>query len=89
MTLKKVDSITCDGEGCSHVREQDANHWLVGLAFDGEIRIAINRSKLHIPHDLEKRMKLEEDNEDNSIKDFCGEQCAVKWLSKMLQEIKR
>ena len=74
-----IINVTCDGENCEHVRAQDSNHWLVGECINSSFIIIANTR-----HTLAKNGVLPE-----GIKDFCGEQCAIKWVSKMLTEIKQ
>jgi len=89
MTQQTVTTVTCDGEGCSHVQDGDGN-WLVGVVtqhvqqntmpriIGKSLYVAANRELL--PIGLEQ---------DPNVKDFCGEECTIKWVSKMLAEIKK
>jgi hypothetical protein len=77
MTLKRTENISCDGEKCDKTRDQDSNHWLVGQSDDVVIIVTTKRNL--IPGNY----KQEE------VKDFCGEQHAIQWVSKMLTEIKK
>ena len=84
MTMETVINVKCDGENCDHVRSKDTNHWLVGLILGNKLIIS-TRNKLgdvfsDTGHLLEYR-KLD-------IKDFCGQECTVKWVSKMLSEMR-
>ena len=72
-----IINVTCDGDQCTHVRSNDANHWLVGVCLSRSIRIANSRAGLGENGVLPE-----------GINDFCGEQCAIKWVSRMLTEIK-
>ena len=82
MTLTRVENVTCDGENCEKQREKDSNHWLVGYSYASTIAIANRRG------DIPGYSSFSDDYKD-SIKDFCGEGCAIKWVSKQLTEIKR
>jgi hypothetical protein len=75
MTMKTVVNVSCDGENCDHVRASDSNHWFIGLV-DGK-GILITSCRERLPVELK----------DIIVKDFCGQECAVKWVSKMMQEI--
>ena len=86
MTIKRTENISCDGDKCDKTRDQDSNHWLVGYMDGGLILIAQNRNKL--PEGMwgdDEEVELDE----RKLKDFCGEECAIKWVSKMLTEIKK
>jgi hypothetical protein len=79
MTMKTVVNVSCDGVDCKHVRANDTNHWLIGYNDTKAIIVTTNRPTLvallnmsHIPE---------------GVKDFCGQECAGKWVSKMFSEI--
>jgi hypothetical protein len=76
--LKRIESIECDGDNCNKVRDKDSNHWLVGIDYAGFVVLAVNRDVL-----VKEKIVHGE-----VVMDFCGEECAVKWISKMLPEIK-
>lgn len=78
MSVETIQNVTCDGDRCRKKRDGDSNHWLVGFSEQGYIVLGKDRSA--IDH---------EPVADEAIKDFCGEQCAIKWVSKMLTEIKK
>jgi hypothetical protein len=83
MTMKTTVNVTCDGEICPHVRTGDSNHWLVGIAYDRFVALAYNRARIRMM--LATLPSLP----DDCFKDFCGEQCAIKWVSKQLTEIQK
>jgi hypothetical protein len=81
MSQQTIVNVMCDGEKCNLVRSKDANHWLVGVVAKHKgacMMLAANRDSL-------KGRGFQ----DDYIKDFCGEECAVKWVSKNLTEIKK
>jgi hypothetical protein len=81
-----IINVTCDGENCKHVRANDTNHWLVGICIMDQILLTISRDNLR-PFDTNGHpIPIEQLSE---VKDFCGEQCAIKWVSRMLTEIKK
>lgn len=84
MTIKRTENITCDGDKCEHVRDQDSNHWLVGMSLDKSIIVAASRTDLRVGD--QNGIKL---HQLDNVKDFCGEACAIKWVSKMLTKIKK
>jgi len=79
MTMETVINVKCDGENCDHVRSKDTNHWLVGTVARRTscILLAANRENLK-----------GKGFQDDKIYDFCGEECGIKWVSKMLTEIR-
>ena len=92
MTMQTVVNVSCDGENCTHVRAGDANHWLVGVLTrtvpkqnsatyqKAGCTLYVASARELLPVGLEQ---------DPNVKDFCGEECAIKWVSKMLAEIKK
>lgn len=84
MTILRIESIKCDGVDCDHVREKDANHWLVGMQHGQFMIIARNRGEF--PNIVFRDLTIDERPD---VQDFCGEECAIKWVSKMLTEIKK
>lgn len=84
MTMKTTVNVTCDGVDCNHVRAGDANHWLVGCCYNKTIGVGTTRDIFKFKDGFD----ISVDPPDNAIKDFCGEECAIKWVSKMLTEIK-
>ncbi len=81
MTMKTVVNVSCDGENCDHVRASDSNHWLVGLIWKGNV-IVTSKRELFPDLNTQKEFNVLD------AKDFCGEECAIKWVSKKLTEIK-
>lgn len=85
MTMQTVVNVSCDGENCTHVRASDANHWLVGLIVEKEKLVVIATHRVNLPSWNTQSVPFVPEN----VKDFCGEECAIKWVSKMLAEIKK
>ena len=81
-----IINVTCDGENCEHVRDQDSNHWLVGICIMDQIMVTTSRNNLNLYNEDGRPVPVEQ---LSALKDFCGEQCAIKWVSKMLTEIKK
>lgn len=80
MTMKTTVNVTCDGENCTHTRAGDTNHWLVGVVYKRTVAMSTARPLL---------TKLTETGVvPPDVKDFCGEECAIKWVSKILAEMK-
>lgn len=83
-----LPDVLCDG--CEKKRGNDTNHWLIGIQVaPGVVVIGKNRdaflSVVATENAFEKVLKLPAE----SIMDFCGEACTIKWVSKMLTEIKK
>lgn len=95
MSRKESVEITCDGEigstKCEQVGSKDSNHWLVGLSgIEGKYFVmAKNKDTLMNIIKAYDGSHMPIDTPDELVKDFCGEECAIKWVSKMLTEIKR
>ena len=79
MTIKITKNITCNGDKCDKHRDNDTNHWWVGFAGKGYAVIAVNRDAL-------PTLQLLSDYDN--VLDFCGEQCASKWVSKQFTEMR-
>jgi hypothetical protein len=78
MTIKITKNITCNGDKCDKHRDADTNHWWVGYAGKGYAIIAVNREALSI-----RSMR-----ESDAVLDFCGEECASKWVSRQFTEMR-
>ena len=96
MSQETIINIKCDGENCTHVRSKDSNHWLVGvvtqhMGIEGNLG---SGRKTYKPEGMTLYMSSKREllpiglEQDPNVKDFCGEECAIKWVSKMLTEIK-
>lgn len=85
MTIKRAETIHCDGDKCTHVKDQDSNHWLTG--YDGSIFILIGKGRDAFPQDAS--YIPDPSLNPNKFLDFCGEECAIRWVSKQLTEIKK
>jgi len=82
--MQTVVNVSCDGPECQHVRAKDTNHWLVGVVlYNNSITLAFSRAVLVLHMSGTGSSCIPED-----VKDFCGEACASKWVSKMFTEIK-
>ena len=81
MSRSTIVDIKCDGDKCDKHRSQDTNHWLVGAVSGKKIVVATDEKELGFP--------VAPSNRVISVSDFCGEECAIKWVSKQLSEIKK
>lgn len=80
--MSLITTMKCDGEKCGKLRVNDTNHWLKGMLFRDFVLVA-NASVDISEYDFEHQI----DHDDP--KHFCGEQCANKWVSQQIGNLKR
>ena len=77
MSREVTVKISCNGDNCSHStnKERDSGWIMAGL---GNGVFVVGKTKALV---------VDHVTPGSNLYDFCGEQCAIKWISKQLSQL--